>query len=137
MSARGWMRIIRSRDAPAASVSLIASTISGPLEQLLADPALADAEGAWVRAVLTDRQLPLQAMRRLQERFPHAVELSHEPEGALPVGDGAGSGARVRTADPLDLSVEFLRDRRGIDLDDAEHQLLADAVAAVRTGVPT
>lgn len=112
-------------------------TISGPLEQLLADPALADAEGAWVRAVLTDRQLPLQAMRRLQERFPHAVELSHEPEGALPVGDGAGSGARVRTADPLDLSVEFLRDRRGIDLDDAEHQLLADAVAAVRTGVPT
>jgi exonuclease SbcD len=77
----------------------------------------------------------LQAMRRLQERFPHAVELSHEP-GALPVGE-----ARVRCqgahADPLDLSVEFLRDRRGIDLDDAEHQLLADAVAAVRTGVPT
>lgn len=114
-------------------------TISGACLSSCSPIPLADAEGrAWVRAVLTDRQLPLQAVaRRLQERFPHAVELSHEPEGALPVGDGAGSGARVRTADPLDLSVEFLRDRRGIDLDDAEHQLLADAVAAVRTGVPT
>jgi exonuclease SbcD len=112
-------------------------TLSGELEVLLADPALADAEGAWVRAVLTDRQLPLQAMRRLQERFPHAVELSHEPVGAVPGGDGAGAGSRVRVADPLDLSVEFLTERRGIELDDDERQLLRDAVAAVRTGAPS
>jgi hypothetical protein len=32
--------------------------------------------------------------------------------------------------------VEFLQDRRGIDLDDAARQLLADAVTAVRTGSP-
>lgn len=112
-------------------------TLSGPLEQLLSDPALAAAEGAWVRAVLTDRQLPLQAMRRLQERFPHAVELSHEPEGAEPGAGDAGPGARVRTADPLDLSAAFLTERRGIDLDDDELALLRDAVGAVRTGAPS
>jgi exonuclease SbcD len=75
-------------------------------------------------------------MRRLQERFPHAVELSHEPRGAVVADGAAGPGARVRAADPLDLAVEFLQDRRGIDLDDAERQLLADAVLAVRTGSP-
>jgi exonuclease SbcD len=111
-------------------------TLSGELEALLADPGLAAAEHAWVRAVLTDRHLPLQAMRRLQERFPHAVELSHEPQGAVVTDGSAGRGARVRAADPLDLAVEFLQDRRGIDLDDAERQLLADAVLAVRTGSP-
>jgi exonuclease SbcD len=109
-------------------------TLSGQLDQLLSDPALAAAEGAWVRAVLTDRQLPLQAMRRLQERFAFAVELSHQPEGAEPTTDGAGAGARVRTADPLDLSAAFLTERRGIDLDADELALLRDAVGAVRTG---
>lgn len=112
-------------------------TLSGELEVLLADPALADAEGAWVRAVLTDRQLPLQAMRRLQERFPHAVELSHEPAGAEPARSGAGAGDRVRTADPYELSAAFLAERRGIELDDAEQALLHEALTAVRTGVPS
>ena len=111
-------------------------TISGDLEDLLADPALVDAEGAWVRAVLTDRHLPLQAMRRLQGRFPYAVELSHEPSGALAAQDGAGTGARVRAADPLELAVEFLQDRRGLVPDAAEQQLLEEAVAAVRSGSP-
>jgi DNA repair protein SbcD/Mre11 len=111
-------------------------TISGELEDLLADPALVDAQGAWVRAVLTDRHLPLQAMRRLQGRFPYAVELSHAPSGALAAQDGAGTGARVRAADPLELAVEFLQDRRGLVPDAAEQQLLEEAVAAVRSGSP-
>jgi exonuclease SbcD len=110
-------------------------TLAGELEQLLADPALAHAEGSWVRVVLTDRQLPLQAMGRLQRRFPHAVELSHEPDGVVAAPEGAGSTARVRRADPLELSGAFLAEHRGIALDDTEQQLLADAVAAATTGV--
>jgi exonuclease SbcD len=110
-------------------------TLTGELEELLADPALAHAEASWVRVVLTDRQLPLQAMGRLQRRFPHAVELSHEPDGAVAAPDGAGSTARVRRADPLELSGAFLAEHRGIALDDTEQQLLADAVAAATTGV--
>ncbi len=110
-------------------------TLRGELGSLLTDAALADAETGWVRAVLTDRQLPLQAMRRVQSRFPHAVELSHEP-GGTQADDGAGvTNARVRTADPLQLTTEFLHARRGIDLDAAEHALVASAVSAVRTGI--
>lgn len=110
-------------------------TLTGELDVLLADPSLADAEPAWVRAVLTDRQLPLQAMRRLQARFPHAVELAHEPLGVTAdAAAGAGPSDRSRTADPLERSVEFLAERRGIAADDAELDLLAQAVAAVTTG---
>jgi exonuclease SbcD len=111
-------------------------TLTGELEELLADRSLAGAESAWVRVVLTDRQLPLQAMTRLQARFPHAVELSHEPAGVDPatLGSGAGTGATVRVADPLELSLEFLSSRRGLDADELERSLLADAVAAARAG---
>lgn len=109
-------------------------TLTGQLDEVLADPQLAAAERSWVRVVLTDRQLPLQAMRRLQSRFPHAVELTHQPDGQLAEPQGAGSTARVRRADPLELSAAFLAEHRGIDLDDDERQLLAESVAAVRTG---
>jgi exonuclease SbcD len=109
-------------------------TISGELDHLLGDPSLVAAESGWVRVVLTDRQLPLQAMRRLQERFPHAVELSHEPAGTVDGERSARTGAEVRVADPLELSLEFLRDRRGLDVDDAERAVLGQAISAVRTG---
>jgi exonuclease SbcD len=109
-------------------------TISGELDDLLADASLTSAESGWVRVVLTDRQLPLQAMRRLQERFPHAVELSHEPAGTLDGERSARTGAEVRVADPLELSLEFLRDRRGLDVDDAERAVLGQAITAVRSG---
>lgn len=109
-------------------------TISGELDELLADESLAPAESGWVRVVLTDRQLPLQAMRRLQSRFPHAVELSHEPAGTLDGERSARTGAEVRVADPLELSLEFLRDRRGLDVDDAERAVLGQAITAVRSG---
>ena len=109
-------------------------TISGELDELLADPSLSPAESGWVRVVLTDRQLPLQAMRRLQERFPHAVELSHEPAGTLDAERSVRTGAEVRVADPLELSLEFLRDRRGLDVDDAERAVLGQAISAVRSG---
>jgi exonuclease SbcD len=109
-------------------------TISGELDELLADESLTPAESGWVRVVLTDRQLPLQAMRRLQDRFPHAVELSHEPAGTLDGERSVRTGAEVRVADPLELSLEFLRDRRGLDVDDAERAVLGQAITAVRSG---
>ena len=105
-------------------------TVTGTLDGLLTDPSLADAEGAWVRAVLTDERLPIEAMTRLRARFAHAVELSHRPEGARPREEGPGSTTQVRAADPLELSLEFLQDRRGVPADDAERELLADAVVA-------
>lgn len=109
-------------------------TISGELEALLSDPSLADAENSWVRVVLTDRHLPLQAMRRLQQRFAHAVELSHEPPGPTGAHAVAERSAGCAAVDPLQLTSEFLNERRGIDLDDDEQSVLAESFAAVLTG---
>ena len=59
--------------------------LRGRLDELLADPALADAAEAWVAARLTDTDRPTDAMRRLRSRFPHALHLEFAPivrEGA-------------------------------------------------------
>jgi exonuclease SbcD len=109
-------------------------TLTGTLQSLLDQPDLDHARDAWVRVVLTDRQLPLQAMRRLQQRFPHAVELSHEPDGIPAPTAAAGSSAAVRRADPLELTSRFLVSRRGIELDVDEAVVLADSVEQVLTG---
>lgn len=57
------------------------SQLTGELDALLTDPAHAPAEEHYVSAVLTDPVRPLDAMRRLQARFPHAVHLQWQPPG--------------------------------------------------------
>src|SRR5690606_26346045 len=58
------------------------AVLRGTLEELLADPDLRAHESAWVQATLTDAVRPSDAMDRLRRRFPHAVVLAFEPEGA-------------------------------------------------------
>jgi DNA repair protein SbcD/Mre11 len=110
-------------------------TIEGELEVLLRDPALADAEAAFVRVLLTDRHLPLQAMSRLQDRFPFAAELRHVP-ALVPDADVTDRSVRraidTRRADPVDLSIRFLDDQRGFPADPAERELLGHAVDDAR-----
>jgi len=107
-------------------------TIEGTLDELLADPALTEAEQARVRVRLTDTTLPMQAMARLQSRFPHAAELHHRPADADP--DRAGSHARRgadRAASPLELMTRFWADQEDRDASEAEAALLTAALEAV------
>lgn len=106
------------------------STVTGELADLLADPSLADRTGHWIRAVLTDPVRPLDAMRRLQDRFPWAVDLVFRP----PEGAGAlDAPARVRAAaSDLDLAADFVAYVRGGPPDDEERALLAAAFEAHR-----
>ena len=107
--------------------------ITGELDTLLTDPSLTQAEGAWVSATLTDRQLPLQAMGRLQRRFPHAVELRHEPALLHEVDATTHrTSSQVRSSDPLELAVAFLDEQRGIAIDPAERALVAAAIDDAR-----
>ncbi|MFD2759043.1 exonuclease SbcCD subunit D [Gulosibacter faecalis] len=53
--------------------------LRGELEALLHDDDAAAAEGDWVQAQLTDAARPIDAMRRLRTRFPHAVHLEYDP----------------------------------------------------------
>ena len=112
-------------------------TISGELDHLLTDASLTDAEDAWVSATLTDRQLPLQAMARLQQRFPYAVELRHEPATPVDASTVRRTSSQVRSAQPLDLTLAFLEEQRGLPADDAERQLVADAIGAARRQLQT
>ena len=99
-------------------------TLEGTLAELCADPAFESARQARVRAILTDETLPLQAMARLRERFPHAVELRHQP----PVVDHAAAAERslrIRDArSPLELAGRFFADQQGRPATAAEQELL-------------
>ncbi len=57
------------------------SQLEGPLAELLDDPRYTAAEGHYVSAELTDAVRPLEAMRRLQTRYPHAVHLQWRRPG--------------------------------------------------------
>jgi exonuclease SbcD len=109
-------------------------TLEGPIDTLLQDPQLQDATGAWVRVILTDDDLPLQAKARLNRRFPHVAELRHQP----PERQRSGSTDRqqqVREArSPLDLSLAFFADQHGRQADVHETALLQQAIETALRG---
>lgn len=105
-------------------------TITGTLEDLLADPTLAEAEQARVRVQLTDDVLPMQAMARIQARFPHAVVLQHQPAARTsPIG-GAARHAIADRVSPIELSSRFWLDQHGVDATDAQLAILAAGLEA-------
>ncbi len=104
-------------------------TISGELELLLADPELESARGAWVRALLRDEQLPQQAMARLRQRFPHAVELRHQPPEQQRASSSERSQRILRSSDPLQRTLAFFSDQQGRPADGEEERLLRQALA--------
>jgi len=109
-------------------------TLEGTLARLLSDPAFEGARGARVRAILTDEALPLQAMGRLRERFPHAVELRHQPP-AVERSSGDERSRRIHEArSPLDLAGLFLADQQGKPASAAELDLLRLALEAAGRG---
>ncbi|MEA2288849.1 MAG: repair protein SbcD/Mre11 [Solirubrobacteraceae bacterium] len=107
------------------------ATLTGTLDELLADPAHAGHEAAWVQATLTDPVRPHDAMDRLRRRFPHAVVLVFDPQGA-----GAPSGGsyaeRLHGLDDAALVASFVHDVRGRAAGDEEIALLQDALTAGR-----
>jgi exonuclease SbcD len=107
-------------------------SLRGELDALLADPAHAGAEDAWVEVTLTDARRPEGAMDRLRRRFPHAVLLQFAPDGAA--GAAVGPYAeRLRDLDDGAIAASFLTDVRGGHAPtDAELDLVHDALAARR-----
>ncbi len=86
------------------------SQITGAVDDLLTDAKFAVAEPHYVSAILTDSVRPVDAMRRLQARFPHAIHVEWQrPQGsaALPYRD------RTRNRSDIDIARSFLTDVRG------------------------
>lgn len=106
------------------------ASLRGTLDELLADPRLAVHQGAWVQATLTDPVRPSDAMERLRKRFPHAVALAFDPQGAAAVP--GESYQRLRGLDDDELMQRFVADTRGRPADEDELALLRDALTARR-----
>ena len=105
-------------------------TLRGAFDDLLGNPDFADAEQARVRIQLTDLDLPLQAMPRLQQRFPHAVVLDHDPEGRAAPGSRDVASAVRDAATPLDLTLRFWADQHGADPSEKQVAVVTEALAA-------
>ncbi|MGY1917079.1 metallophosphoesterase family protein [Blastococcus sp. SYSU DS0973] len=104
------------------------SVLTGTLEELLAEPALAAAEQHFVSARLTDPVRPTDPMRRLQERFPFCVHLDWAGAGAAT--EGGSYQERMKGRSALDVAGEFVSHVRGVPATAAERELLARALGA-------
>jgi exonuclease SbcD len=106
------------------------ASVEGKLENLLAESVHADLESCYLSATLTDEVRPVEAMRRLQERFPHAVHLEWKPDGGRVTAPLRYSEA-IRGRDDLALADGFLADCRGAEPTASERALLAEALRTV------
>jgi DNA repair protein SbcD/Mre11 len=106
------------------------ATVSGTLSSLLSDPAHDGLVDKYLSVELTDRVRPTDALRRLQERFPHAVHLDWQPAGGS-VAASLRYSASVRGRSDHDVACDFVDDCRGAAPNDGERALLREALAAV------
>ncbi|MEV5833878.1 exonuclease SbcCD subunit D [Nocardia sp. NPDC052112] len=101
------LHAVRRRDLPQVRGL---SRLTGTLDELLGDTAYAEAEEHYVSATLTDYARPVDAMRTLRERFPHAVHVEwSRPDGnpELRYRD------RVHGRRDTEVAQSFLTDVRG------------------------
>jgi exonuclease SbcD len=105
-------------------------TLRGRIDDLLADPALRDAESCWLQVTLTDARRPLQAMERLRARFPHTLVLTFDPEGAAP--SRGPVPPRVDGRSDLDVALGFVAEVRDLEATTEEELLLKLACDACR-----
>ncbi|MWB99332.1 exonuclease SbcCD subunit D [Agromyces seonyuensis] len=105
------------------------SVLTGTLAELLADPALDERTLDWVHAVLTDNTRPIDAMRKLQTRFPFCANLDYQPaEVAETVG--ASYAERVKAKSDDEVIGAFLSHvRNGDGPSAAESELIAAVIA--------
>ncbi|WP_062995414.1 exonuclease SbcCD subunit D [Nocardia mikamii] len=102
--------------------------LTGVLDDLLSAAEYADAEDDYVSAVLTDHARPVDALRRLRERFPHAVHVEwSRPEGNTQLR----YRERVHGRRDSEIAHSFLSDVRG-EPTAGEMVLIEQALSAAR-----
>ncbi len=108
------------------------AVLRGTLEDLLADPAHVEAEGALCQVTLTDSRRPTQAMERVRSRFPDTLVLAFDPTGGTTSAQQSYSSRIAQAPDDLAVCSGFLDHVRGWGPDDVERAALAEALDTVR-----
>jgi exonuclease SbcD len=106
------------------------ATVTGTLDELLADPAHDAVTDHFVRAVLTDRGYVVDARSRLLARFPHVVEVVPRPEPVDAAATSVDRAVRGRL-DPLEAAVGFWVEVTGEEPEEVERSLLGSVLAHV------
>ncbi|RSM69712.1 exonuclease SbcCD subunit D [Amycolatopsis sp. WAC 01375] len=103
--------------------------VRGELADLLSDPAHDGLTEHFLSFTVTDRVRPVDAMRKLRERFPYAVHMDWQPEGGH---DGAALkyAEAVRGRSDVEITRSFLEDCRGSAPSDSEERLVLAALGA-------
>lgn len=125
---------VQSVDAVDAPVPRPLAALRGDLADLLTSREHADAEAAWCHVTLTDACRPPSAMQQVRSRFPQALVLAFDPQGAT--SDERSYVQRVRGRDDLDVCCGFLEHvRGGAPASGADRTLLAQALEGSRMQV--
>jgi DNA repair protein SbcD/Mre11 len=106
------------------------ATVTGTLADLLSDRAHDGLIDSYLSVELTDRVRPTDALRRLQERFPHAVHVDWHPVGGT-LAASLRYSTSVRGRSDHDVACDFVDDCRGSVPTEREQALLREALAAV------
>ncbi|WET78513.1 exonuclease SbcCD subunit D [Amycolatopsis sp. QT-25] len=103
--------------------------LRGELADLLADPEHDGLTEHFLSCTVTDRVRPIDAMRKLRERFPYAVHMDWQPEGGH---DGAALkyAEAVRGRSDVEITRSFLEDCRGSAPSESEERLVLAALGA-------
>lgn len=105
------------------------SIITGTLDSLLSDPAHTAVEEHWISAVIIDNTRPLDAMRKLQTRFPYCAHLEFKPTDILDHG-ATSYGELVHGKTDEQVIDSFLkRVRNGDGPSEEETALIRDVIA--------
>lgn len=105
--------------------------IRGTLDELLSSSTYDDVQDYFLSVTLLDAACPVGAMARLQQRFPHCVELTWQPAGGIVASEGSYA-ERVAQPDDLAVLTEFVRHVRNAEVTDAERVELQAALEAGR-----
>ncbi|MCQ1985208.1 exonuclease SbcCD subunit D [Arthrobacter sp. zg-Y844] len=108
------------------------AVLRGKLDDLLADPDLAEAQDAYCQVTLTDSQRPAKAMELLRTRFPDTLVLAFDPEGGARGPDQTYSQRLAKATDDLDICCGFLEHVRSRSAADEEKDLFIEILGKVR-----
>ena len=110
-------------------------TLTGSLAELLERPDEPGAHECFVRAILTDPGVVLDAKARLSQRWPYVAEIELRPsasDGTEAVDHGA---ANRRSLQPTEAVVEFWKASTAAEPTDAEENVLFEHLARAQAEV--